>query len=376
MASHNSPTYDAFSPKPLLAKQPIKALYSLYLFSSTLLLRLPLWLVYFALPSNRPRRSWSIVQTILNEVLRIRFQYVVDVRQQIERSLLAGKEGDRFVLIQPAQSSFYRGPLEADASVRPSVLPATWYPSKPTGKERRIILHFPPGAYIDSSERTWGDAAPTIARDCDAAILAIGYRFSFSAGFPAQLQDAVTGYHYLVSTLTIDPSRVVLSGDSVGGHLLLNLLRYMTTFPGLLPQPAAAIMSSPWTSMNENKDFYDGHRNHVSDFLEYKYLQWGIQTYLRDKLLPTDPYASPSLHPFRTPVPMWVTAGDAEVLIDEILRFTRNFSEVPGNSIELCTARDASHDPLWCGVKAGFEAKAKELSKQAAAFLDDRLGST
>lgn len=45
-------------------KQPLKALYIIYFIISTFFVRLPFWLVKYAFPSSRPRRSWSLKQTL------------------------------------------------------------------------------------------------------------------------------------------------------------------------------------------------------------------------------------------------------------------------------------------------------------------------
>ena len=48
----------------LLRRQPFKTLYIAYLFTSTLLFRLPYWCIRYAIPWMRPRRSWSLRKSI------------------------------------------------------------------------------------------------------------------------------------------------------------------------------------------------------------------------------------------------------------------------------------------------------------------------
>ena len=64
--------------------------------------------------------------------------------------------------------------------------------------------------------------------------------------FPAVLIDALAGYRYLVETLGFKATNVVVSGDSVGGHLAFMLVWYLTqeAIPSL-PSPGAAILLSP-----------------------------------------------------------------------------------------------------------------------------------
>ena len=64
-------------------------------------------------------------------------------------------------------------------------------------------------------------------------IFGLEYRLSsappFKAAnpFPASLIDAISGYRYLVEDIGFHPSRIVLSGDSAGGGIALNLARYL-----------------------------------------------------------------------------------------------------------------------------------------------------
>ena len=83
-------------------------------------------------------------------------------------------------------------------------------------------------------------------------VFSLEYRLSSAAPFapanpfPASLLDAIAGYKYLVSDLGFDPHRIVISGDSAGGGIALNLARYIAsaTLPAL-PQPGGLILLSP-----------------------------------------------------------------------------------------------------------------------------------
>lgn len=71
----------------------------------------------------------------------------------------------------------------------------------------------------------------------------------YSGGFPCQLLDAFAGYAHLVETLGIDPSRIVVSGDSAGAHLCHNLIRYLKDTQ-VLPIPGLLLLFSPWADMD------------------------------------------------------------------------------------------------------------------------------
>jgi len=87
------------------------------------------------------------------------------------------------------------------------------------------------------------DAAAMVLKETGAShVFMPQYRLSCNADcqFPAALQDAVTAYYYLTKVMQISSSRIILSGDSAGGNLVLSLLRYMADGGGELGTPRAA----------------------------------------------------------------------------------------------------------------------------------------
>ena len=66
--------------------------------------------------------------------------------------------------------------------------------------------------------------------------------------FPQQILEALSAYQHIVNTLNVPPSRVILAGDSAGGHLALALQRYLSETQSLL-SPAGIILLSPWCDL-------------------------------------------------------------------------------------------------------------------------------
>lgn len=65
--------------------------------------------------------------------------------------------------------------------------------------------------------------------------------------FPAALQDTLSAYHYLIDSLRIPPSNIILSGDSAGGYAAIAFLRYISEFETELeiPLPSVCYLRSP-----------------------------------------------------------------------------------------------------------------------------------
>ena len=51
-------------------RQPLKVAYITYKLLSTILVRVPYWVIRYAVKSGRPRRSWSLLRCIQANVLR------------------------------------------------------------------------------------------------------------------------------------------------------------------------------------------------------------------------------------------------------------------------------------------------------------------
>jgi hypothetical protein len=64
-------------------------------------------------------------------------------------SLKPGKEGDRFVKMQPAKNSKYIGIASKDKEINPVTIGGTWYPKRPSpGTVTDVILHFHGGKFL------------------------------------------------------------------------------------------------------------------------------------------------------------------------------------------------------------------------------------
>ncbi|CZS91435.1 related to hydrolase [Rhynchosporium agropyri] len=137
------------------------------------------------------------------------------------------------------------------------------------------------------------------------AILALEYTLVPQASFPTQLHQAIAGYKFLLSK-THDPSRLVFSGDSAGGTLILSLLLHIgnsfsksknggkiravhdggNDIQGVTP--ALAVLISPWTTLISPKD-----KNTKSDFLDANNLHHYARQYIGSQNSPDDPLISP-----------------------------------------------------------------------------------
>jgi acetyl esterase/lipase len=404
-------------------KQPIKGLYVVYRFI-TLLVLLPFWTLRYALPSWRPRASWTLKQALYvcthssyllstplensssiceqNRYVRwlstIGEMIGVSGRTHKDYTLLplpSIKDHSGFVLIPPAASDLVTGSIKAfadKAGVRPETIIGYWFgdslEDRPVEEDEVVVMNMHGGGYIFGTAHPndetadipkglarYGERTGTISR-----VLSVEYRLSVAHPFeprnpfPTALLDALSGYTYLLSC-GFKPHNILLSGDSAGGNLALALTRYLldARLPAI-PPPSGLILISPWVdmSMQHNRPGGSLDRNWASDYLGRSTLNHyaligfigphSPQEYLHNAYMsPASPFLPEGVRPFDTRWPRtMIVCGGAEVMADEI-RSLRHVMETGGVNVRWLEVEDAVHDFF---AILGF-AKQSELAFEA-----------
>jgi len=165
---------------------------------------------------------------------------------------------------------------------------------------------------------------------------ALNYRLSPEHRFPAQLEDALSAYRWLLETGT-DPDNLIFAGDSAGGNLALALL--LAARDSKLPLPALLIALSPAT------DFETEHaslvRNRASDWIDKQMLdQWASW------FCASTERCQPLVSPLRADLcglpPIYIQAGRSEILYDSIQAFADR-ARSQGADVVLDTWEDMNH---------------------------------
>ena len=122
------------------------------------------------------------------------------------------------------------------------------------------------------------------------AVFALEYTLVPDESYPVQLQQAILGYNYVLS-ITNDPSKVCMSGDSAGATLILSLLLHLAngqhgTAPKRTLLPGMAVLISPWVTLVSSKDV-----NTPSDYLDATNLHHYARQYANGKIAINDPYS-------------------------------------------------------------------------------------
>jgi acetyl esterase/lipase len=104
-------------------------------------------------------------------------------------------------------------------------------------------LHFHGGGYVFSPATT-DNLVAALACAVGGRTFVPDFRLAPEHPFPCQLDDALRAYEWLLAQAGPQP-RIVLSGDSSGGHLVIALL--LTLAQRNLPLPCGSVAISPWT---------------------------------------------------------------------------------------------------------------------------------
>ena len=235
------------------------------------------------------------------------------------------------------------------------------------------LLYFHGGGYAFDAWMT-DDFAALLAEATGARLFRLDYRLTPEHPDPAQRDDALAAVRWMLEQ--VPPERLVLVGDSAGGHLALMTLVEMRQAG--LPQPALAIGLSPWTDIAPAGASYTAHDRYdiVAGWMATRFGEWltgGRVQEMRDAL-------SPVCHDFAGLAPLYLQAGGMEMLVDMILDFA-HVQQRAGAEVTLDVWPNMTHDFFGYGAsRPESTAALARIGAAVAAAMDAtplaRIGET
>lgn len=215
-----------------------------------------------------------------------------------------------------------------------------------------VILFIHGGAYtlghpLSNLEQRFRIAELLAAQNISSSLFALKYSLTPEAKFPTQFQESEAAFMYLVNDMAIDPSKIVVMGESAGGHLSLSLL-YTLAHRGL-PRPGAAFLLAPWIDLTNSDPTVTTNKNR--DILARKPLEKAVGQLFgspegREKHSHLLNFASPERPglPLQNFLPSftWVTAGSDEIFLGSIKAFVAN-ALAAGLEMELQVGEGKDH---------------------------------
>jgi acetyl esterase/lipase len=206
-----------------------------------------------------------------------------------------------------------------------------------------------------------------LAHHCGARLFAPDYRLTPEHPHPAQAEDALAAWRYAAGTTS--PEKLVVIGDSAGGHMALTLLQSLRKEG--LPQPALCIGLCPWTDIGNRgasltaNDRYDM----VQGWMALRFGGW---------LDPEGRYGRAALSPIAQDyaglAPIYLQAGGREILCDMIRDFATAQAE-RGADVLLDLWPDMPHDFQAFDTEKASSAEALARIRSAVACHVDKRGT-
>ncbi|MCF6344555.1 MAG: alpha/beta hydrolase, partial [Devosiaceae bacterium] len=294
-------------------------------------------------------KDWSIEFEI--GVLFIRHQYnrafefqkISDGRECFDS--LIPSTGEKF-----AVSSYLSAPNEPEGN---------WHIAN--GKKRELTaLYLHGGGYAFNPEIS-SNFAEMLAGLLNVNLFMLNYRLTPEHSHPTQLEDALAAYRFLLEQ-NIDPSKLIIIGDSAGGHLALMLLLELRRLK--LPQPALAIGLCAWTDIGERGKSFYGNDNYdlVQGYMALRFGEWliGNTSYNKEQL-------SPIYQDFTKVAPIYLQGGGREILIDMISDFAKIIKD-QGAEVALDVWPNMVHDFQMHGMTHVDSVEAFERMREIIAI--------
>jgi acetyl esterase/lipase len=178
-----------------------------------------------------------------------------------------------------------------------------------------VLLWFHGGWYTMGSPRAGAALASDVARRTAARVVSVDYHLAPEHPYPAAMQDARAAYRALLDS-GVSPQDVAMVGESAGGGLVVSTLASLVEEG--LPQPAAAVLFSPWTDLTLSGASMTSKVGIDPIFVPEK-VRVRVADYVSDTD-PADPAVSPIFADLRGLPPLLIQVGSYEVLLDDSVR--------------------------------------------------------
>ncbi len=212
-------------------------------------------------------------------------------------------------------------PLPSDVEVKTDRLngvPVEWNIPR-NAQEGKVILYFHGGGYVIGSVNEDRKFVSRLAKLLNTTIISVEYRLAPMFPFPAQIEDNLSVYNYLIEN-GYSADKIVMSGASAGGHLVLSsLLKYKEVG---IKQPKAAFLLSPLTdeTLSDPSFFKNGPTDPVlGDICVATF----IGAFLGN-VEATHPLISPLFSDLTGLCPLFFSASTCEMLYSDSVRFVEN----------------------------------------------------
>jgi acetyl esterase len=164
-------------------------------------------------------------------------------------------------------------------------------PATPAGRLLPTILFFHGGGFVIGSLEGYDLPCRYFCARTGCAVMAVDYRLAPEHKFPGAIEDGVAAFRWLAtegSALGLDPTRIVIAGDSAGGTIAAVVAQQVR---GSAHTPCLQWLIYPATDLAEERP---SHASCGDRFLLTRPdMEWFREQYLDGPALAADPRVSP-----------------------------------------------------------------------------------
>ena len=186
-----------------------------------------------------------------------------------------------------------------------------------------IILYCHGGGYTCGSINYARVLASKLALNTGFEVLSFEYRLAPENPYPAAIEDALTAWDYLMK-IGYGAKNVIVSGDSAGGNLALELCLQLKKQKRMLPK--AMILFSPWTDMTVTNETYTT-RLEMDPMLTPEYVKAVRGAYAGNNVDFTNPEFSPLFGDLKGFPKTLIQVGTHEILLGDSTSLAKKLKE-------------------------------------------------
>jgi epsilon-lactone hydrolase len=210
--------------------------------------------------------------------------------------------------------------LAPDVAVEPVTangVRAEWT-TTPQADQDAALLYLHGGGYVIGSLDSHRHLVSEAGRTAMSRALSLDYRLAPEHPFPAAVEDALSGYRFLLAR-GYRPRRIVIAGDSAGGGLVVSAM--IATRDAGLPQPGCGWCISPWVDLEATGETMST-KAAADPIVQRPGILDMARLYLNGAD-PTSPLAAPIHADLSGLAPLLIQVGAAETLLDDAIRLAK-----------------------------------------------------
>jgi acetyl esterase/lipase len=247
-------------------------------------------------------------------------------------------------------------------------VPCEWvdasdHPEATATGTRRVLVYLHGGGYVIGSAESHRETVARFSRALGTRALYVDYRLAPEHPCPAQSDDAVTVYRWLLRQGIAAPDLAV-AGESAGGGLTIATLVRLRDAG--LPQPAAAAVVSPWVDLTLTGR---SHVDNADDPLSTPEVIDRYRRWFNPGAAFDDPRVSPVFADLHGLPPVYVTASLSERLRDDAVLLVQRL-----RAAEVDTVCDLLPDAVHAWTLFPHLPEAGETLRRIADFITGYWG--